>query len=103
LPLPEATSSRSATELMSWVAVANPDSSPRWCRGAISGKSAAYGSTAVLKKIENRKISTASCTRLDAEPAARKNSADNGMATRMKGRRRPSRVQVRSDRAPTVG
>src|SRR6266581_2555591 len=70
----------------------------------MSARRAAYGSIAALKKIENRKIETASGTSdAVAAEATRKNSAESGMQTAMNGRRRPRRVQMRSDAAPTVG
>src|SRR4030088_2619751 len=70
----------------------------------MSARSAAYGSIAALKKIEKRKIEMASPTSdvVEAEPT-RKNTADNKIPTAMNGRRRPKRVQMRSDSAPTVG
>jgi hypothetical protein len=64
LPLAAATSTRKATELASCTPVARPESRPRSSTGAISGSRALYGSTATLKKIENRKIRIASGTRL---------------------------------------
>src|SRR5256886_11691696 len=70
----------------------------------MSARRAAYGSVAALKKIENRKIETASGTSdAVAAEATRKNAADSGMQMAMNGRRRPKRVQMRSDAAPTVG
>src|SRR6266508_660718 len=70
----------------------------------MSARRAAYGSIAALKKIENRTIEIARGTSDSVvADAMRKNNADSGTQTAMKGRRRPKRVQMRSDAAPTVG
>src|ERR671933_1721983 len=95
--------SKNATELDNCMAVDSPDSQPRCSSGVMSANNAVYGSTATLKKIENKKITTASGNRLLTNAPATKNVADNGMPTSMNGRRRPKRVQTRSENAPTVG
>src|SRR5256885_12638269 len=70
----------------------------------MSARRAAYGSIAALKKIENRKIETASGTSDSvAAEATRKTTAESGMQTAMNGRRRPRRVQMRADAAPPGG
>src|SRR3977135_4549733 len=70
----------------------------------MSARSAAYGSIAALKKIEKRKMETGRARRdvVEADPT-RKKTADNRIPAAMNGRRRPKRVQMRSDSAPTVG
>src|SRR6267143_6094791 len=102
-PVVAAITTRNATELNSCTPVATPDSQPRCSSGVMSARSAVYGSTATLKKIENKKMTAASSSRSLTNAPATKNNADSGIPTSMKGRRRPKRVQTRSDRAQIVG
>src|SRR2546423_4508737 len=95
--------SKNATELASCMPVDSPESQPRCSSGVMSANNAVYGSTATLKKIENKKMTSASGKRLLTNAPATKKTADNGMPTSMNGRRRPQRVQTRSESAPTVG
>src|SRR3981081_1088515 len=102
-PVVAAMTTRNATELNNCTPTATPESQPRCSSGVMSARSATYGSTATLKKIENKKMTAASSSRSLTKAPATKNPADSGMPISMKGRRRPNRVQTRSDRAPMVG
>ena len=51
----------------------------------------------------HKKMMMASGRRPLTNAPAIKKTADSGMPINMNGRRRPKRVQIRSDRAPTVG
>src|SRR5216683_2374243 len=102
-PVVAAITARNATELNSCTPTATPDNQPRCSSGVMSARSATYGSTATLKKIENKKMTAASSSNSLTKAPATKNAADSGTPISMKGRRRPKRVQTRSDRAPMVG
>src|SRR6266508_1900257 len=97
------TTIRNTAWLSSWIPVDTPERIPRSLGAAMSARSAAYGSTAALKKMENRTIPTARVSRSEAPAARTKKTAESGIPISMNGRRRPSRVHIRSDRAPTVG
>ena len=59
---------------------------------------------AALKKIEKRKIATASPMSVWVKkPAITKKNAESAIPIAMNGRRRPRGVQIRSEIAPTVG
>src|SRR5712692_661700 len=91
-----AITARNATELNSCTPTATPDNQPRCSSGVMSAKSAVYGSTPTLKKIENKKMTAASSSKSFTNAPATKNNADSGIPISMKGRRRPKRVQTRS-------
>src|SRR5438067_3211364 len=94
---------KNTTELANCVPVARPESQPRCSAGVISASNAVYGSTATLKKIENKKMTTASGNSALTNAPATKNNADNGTPINKNGRRRPNRVHTRSENAPMVG
>src|SRR5207244_10157612 len=102
-PVVAAITTRNATELNSCTPTDTPDNQPRCSSGVMSASRAVYGSTATLKKIENKKMTAARSSRSWTNAPATKNSADNGMPTSMNGRRRPKGVQRRSEKAPIVG
>src|SRR5712691_8615794 len=74
-----AITTRNATELNNCTPVATPDNQPRCCSGVMSASRAVYGSTATLKKIENKKMTAASSSRSFTNAPATKNSAERGM------------------------
>src|SRR6266567_2345918 len=78
-PVAATITTRNATELTSCTPMANPDSQPRCSSGAISASNAVYGSTAILKKIENKKMMTANGNSALTNAPATKNAAESGI------------------------
>ena len=84
---------------------ARPDSQPRCSSGAMSASSAVYGSTATLKKIENRKITTASADQAVDEGAGheeRRRQRNADQDERRGGAQSASRCG-RTTRRPSAG